>query len=305
MACAVCLAGCQNDTQGNETPEYGTVGTEATVDYDTSAFVGYYIFNQIINSEANDYADSKETYKDAFEIEQSEGINLVLTIRPEPDSLESKELLLACIDRYRNTYILSNGTTFEFSPDSEECTVQIPGNEEKWLYKKGIARTAARGDVINDKISAGQGQLEIAEELVPGILRRAKEEGTDCVYRDNDGNEILMLPVPSEDRQFRGTHILIWNDKDYGYGDIAIVYFDGEYGERQADVLGYRRTYGMFVDIQPDAIDGYKKTGEEITLSMANSVLEAYREATEEETEDTTEEETESIPAEEEGTDAE
>lgn len=286
---AASLSGCQNDTHKEETVEYGEVETGVSIDYDTSEFAGYYIFQEILSGE-NTYA---ELNKDAFSITQSDGINLTLTVRPEADSLNYKVLILACVDKTTNTYIISDGTSFTFDPIAGECIVQPKESEEKWRYRKGMSETAGREAIINNDISAGQGGLDIAKELIPGIVRKAREEGTDCIYKNSNGDSLLIIPIPSADREFSGTHLMIWSDKDYGYGDIALVYFDGEYGERQAEVLGYRRSYSLFTDIQPDSIDDYQKTTVRITEKTVREMIEAYRETGAEET---LPEENESVP---------
>lgn len=289
VLCAVGLSGCQNDTPAPPSAEYGEVQTEISVDYDTSRFIGYYIFQEVL-SDKDTYS---ELNKDAFSIEQADGINLALLVKPEAGSVTQKELILACVDKTNNSYILSDGTIFLFDTATEDCIVQPKGSDEKWRYRKGIPNTAGRMDIVTEKISAGQGSLDIAEELIPGILQEAREEGTDHTYKNSEGDRLLIIPIPSADRKFTGTHLMIWSDKDYGYGDIALVYFDGEYGERQADVLGYRRSYSIFTDIQADSIDDYRITDTKITEDTVQEMLEAYKETG---IEETIPEESESIP---------
>ena len=243
---------------------------------------GTFKYSYSVDKDGNTYTVDTD---ESFTVSNDEGsIKIAMT-----DSTSGKTVDISLIstgedDLYQAT--MSNDGTFRFVPSSLEWIITVAEGDDQH-YQKVISDTISRSDVNDTDVSFGADYINIPEELIPNVVKEAEDEGINYYYADKDSDiSVVLLPIPDVEGKFNGTHAFVWLLDGNEPGDVAILYFDGSYGTREASVIGERRNYTEEVFISENRIDDFEKDEEHpITEDSIKEIMQGYIEESEAENE--------------------
>ena len=269
LALFLAFSGC-NRQQKEDEPDYGSV----TVETSNEDRIGYFKYLKSIDKDGNESTDSLD---EGFTVSE-DGDLLKLTMEDTAsDQAVEVELVREESD---NDYKLltSNEGSFKFDPDNL-WWVMTADDGTTYYYEKAVEEYVERSDLMEADVVVGDSYLEIGDDTIDKIIEKAKEEGINYQYVDSASDvSVVMLPIPTVDGDFNGTHLMVWLVDGTEPGDIASLYFDGSYGAREVSIIGYRRNYIETMTVLKDRIDDFKKDkNKPVTRELLKSIVDKYK----------------------------
>ena len=263
------FSGC-NRQQNEDEPDYGSV----TIETSNEDRIGYFKYLKSIDKDGNENTDSLD---EGFTVSE-DGDLLKLTMEDTAsDQAVEVELVREESD---NDYKLltSNEGSFRFDPYNL-WWVMTADDGTTYYYEKAVEEYVERSDLMEADVVVGDSYLEIGDDTIDKIIEKAEEEGINYQYVDSASDiSVVMLPIPTVDGDFNGTHLMVWLVDGTEPGDIASLYFDGTYGAREVSIIGYRRNYIETMTVLKDRIDDFKKNEDKpVTRELLKSIVDKYK----------------------------